>query len=154
MPKLAKSNNFVKNKKTKNSKSHAHLQIMMKHSAKFQVNSMKDVAGVVGTRYKSTRAITLSKMAETKLETTSTSSLDKKAIYKISNQSDERRKRSNGDKIGRTEGRNDGRMHTRTDEGHFYSPLHLRQVTNILAEKRNCACTKNKFSIILKSIYA
>ena len=53
--------------KTKNSKSHAHLQIMMKHSAKFQVNLIKDVAGVVGTRYEAARTITLSKMAETKI---------------------------------------------------------------------------------------
>ena len=66
MPKMTKGHNFVKNKKTINSKSHAHLQIMMKHSAKFQVNLIKDVAGVAGTRYESARAITLSKMAETK----------------------------------------------------------------------------------------
>ena len=30
----------------------------------------------------------------------------------------------------------------------------LYYIYNILAEKRNCACIKNKFSIILKSIYA
>ena len=68
MPKMTKGHNFVKNKKktTKNSKSHAYLQIMTKHSAKFQVNSIKDVTGVAGTRYGSARAITLSKMAETK----------------------------------------------------------------------------------------
>ena len=29
-----------------------------------------------------------------------------------------------------------------------------RKLAYILAEKRNCACIKNKFSIILKSIYA
>ena len=46
-----RGHNFVKNKKIQNLKSHAHLQIMMKHSAKFQVNSIKDVAGVGGTRY-------------------------------------------------------------------------------------------------------
>ena len=64
---MAKGHNFVKNRKTKNSKPYAHLQIMMKHSAKFQVSSIKDVAGVAGTRYESARAITLSKMAETKI---------------------------------------------------------------------------------------
>ena len=86
---MTKGHKFVKNKKTKNSKSHTHLQIMRKHSAKFQVNSIKDVAGVGGTRYESPRAITSSKIAETKSETTCTSSYDKKAFYKISNQSDE-----------------------------------------------------------------
>ena len=45
--KRTKGHNSVKNKKTK--KSHAHLQIMMKHSAKSQVSSIKDMAGVVGT---------------------------------------------------------------------------------------------------------
>ena len=60
---LTKGYNFVKNKKTKNLKSYAHLQIMMKHSAKFQINSMTDVAGVGGTRYESARAITSSKKA-------------------------------------------------------------------------------------------
>ena len=30
----------------------------------------------------------------------------------------------------RTDERKDGRIHTRTDEGHFYSPLRLRRVTN------------------------
>ena len=67
MPKMTKDHNFVKNKKTKNSKSHAYLQIMTKYSAKFQVNSIKDVAEVAGTRYESARAITSSKMAETKI---------------------------------------------------------------------------------------
>ena len=98
---MTKGHNFVKNKKTKNSKSHAHLQIMM---TQIQANSIKDVAGVAGTRYESARAITSSKMAEKyKSETTCTSSYDKMAIYKISNQSDERRKRSCWDKIGWTE---------------------------------------------------
>ena len=64
---MTKGHNFVKNKKTKNSKSHAHLQIRLKHSAKFQVNSIKDVAGVAGIRYESAWAITSSKMAETKI---------------------------------------------------------------------------------------
>ena len=39
---------------------------MMEHSAKFQVSSIKDVAGVAGAKYESARAITSSKMAETK----------------------------------------------------------------------------------------
>ena len=66
---MTKGNNFVKNrtKKPKNSKSHAHIQIMMKHSAKFQANSIKDGAGVAGTRFEFARAITSSKMAETKI---------------------------------------------------------------------------------------
>ena len=41
---------------------------MIKHSAKFQVNSIKDVAGVAGTRVESARAITSSKMAETEIK--------------------------------------------------------------------------------------
>ena len=64
---MTKGHNSVKNEETKNSKSHAHLKIMMKHSENFQVNSIKDVAGVVGKRYESARTITLSKMAETKI---------------------------------------------------------------------------------------
>ena len=48
MPKMTKGHNFVKNKKTENSKSHARLQIMMKHSAKFQVNLIKDVQELRG----------------------------------------------------------------------------------------------------------
>ena len=42
----------------KDPKSHAHLQIMEKHSVKFQISSIKDVAGVVGTSLGSARAIT------------------------------------------------------------------------------------------------
>ena len=80
---------------------------MMKPSAMFRVNLIKDVAGVAGTRYESARAITSSKLAEPKSETICTSSHDKKAIYKISNQSDKRRKRSCRDRIGWTEGRMD-----------------------------------------------
>ena len=64
---MIKGHNFVKNKKTKNSKSHAYLQIMTKHSAKFQVSLIKDVAGFAGTMYESAKAITSSKMAETKI---------------------------------------------------------------------------------------
>ena len=102
---MTKGHNFVKNKQTIKSKSHAHLKIMMKHSSKFQVNSIKDTEGVAGTRYESARAITLSKMAKQKSETTCISSYDKKAIDKISNQSDERHKRSCGDNNGWKEGR-------------------------------------------------
>ena len=47
-------------------KSHADLQIMVKHSAYIQIISIKDVAGVAGTRSKSTRTITPSTMAEKK----------------------------------------------------------------------------------------
>ena len=67
MPKMAKGHNFVNNMKTKNLKSQAHLHIIMKHSAKLHINSIKDAAGVAGTRYESARAITLSKMPETKI---------------------------------------------------------------------------------------
>ena len=42
---MTNDQNFVKNEKTKISKSHAHFQIMMKHSAKFQVNSIKHTCG-------------------------------------------------------------------------------------------------------------
>ena len=51
----------------KNPESHAHLQIMAKHSAKFQINSIKDVARVGGTRSESARAITQPKKAKTKI---------------------------------------------------------------------------------------
>ena len=99
---MTKGHNFVKNKKTKTSKSHAHLQIMMKHSLKFQVDSIKDVAGVAGTRFESAGPYLRQKWPKQKSETTCTSSYDENAIYKISNQPDERRKRNCGDKIGRT----------------------------------------------------
>ena len=52
----------------KNPKSHVHLQIMARHSAKFQINPIKDVAGVAGTRSESARAITPSEMAKTKIK--------------------------------------------------------------------------------------
>ena len=117
MPKKKKKK---KRKKTKHSKSHAHLQIKMIHSAKFQVNSIKDVAGVAGTRYESARDVTSSKMAETK---------NKKKhahLHMIRRQSIEFRIGPMKDVRGvagtRLDGRNDGRTHTRTDESHFYSP--------------------------------
>ena len=59
------------------------------------------MAGVAGTRYKSASGHNFVKMDETKIRN---HMLEKKAIYKISNQSGERRKRSCGDKIGQTEG--------------------------------------------------
>ena len=58
---MTEDHNFVKNMTIKNPKSHAHLQIMVKHSAKFQINSIKDVAGVMGTRSESARVITPNK---------------------------------------------------------------------------------------------
>ena len=69
MLKMTKGYNFVKSIKTTiNPNSHAHLQILMRHSAKFQVNSIKDVAGDAGTRSESARALTPSKMGETNIE--------------------------------------------------------------------------------------
>ena len=41
---------------------------MIKDSETFQVNLMKDVAEIEGTRFDSARAITLSKMAEIKIK--------------------------------------------------------------------------------------
>ena len=63
-----KGHNFVQNRTIEIPKSHAHLQITMKHSAQFQVNLIQDVAGVAGTRFKSARAITPLKMGETKIK--------------------------------------------------------------------------------------
>ena len=65
---MTKGHIFVKHMTIKNPKSHAHLQILAKHPAKVQINSIKDVAGVARTRLESARAITPSKMAETKIE--------------------------------------------------------------------------------------
>ena len=64
---MTTGHNFVKNMTMKNPKSHTHLQTMAKHSAKFQIKSIKDVAGVAGTRLESARAVTPPKMAETKI---------------------------------------------------------------------------------------
>ena len=66
--KMTKGHNFVKNMTIKNPESHAYLQIMAKHSVKFQINSIKDVAGVAGTRSEMARTITLPKMAKTKIK--------------------------------------------------------------------------------------
>ena len=115
---MTKGHNFVKNKKTKNSK---------KHSAKFQVNSIKDVAGVAGTRYESARAITSSKNAETKNQKPHAHlhMIRRKSIkFQICPMKDIRGvegTRSEGQKGRRNEGQTDGRMHTGTDRGHFYS---------------------------------
>ena len=90
--------NFVKYMTIEIPKSHADLQIMMKRSAQFQVNLIKN------------------------------------STCKISNQSDERRRRSCGDRIsdGRTDGRNDGRKdgltHGRTRVISIV-PLRLRRMT-------------------------
>ena len=85
------------------------------------------MAGVAGTRYESARAITFVKNGQKKTtETTCTFSYDKMAIYKISNQSDERLsgvvvvEKDWTDR--KTDGMKDGQIHTQTDEGHFYSP--------------------------------
>ena len=84
---------------------------MMKHSAKFQVNSIKDLAGVARTSFESASAVTLSKMVETKIKkNTCTSSCHKETNCEISYKSDERRKRSCGDKIRRIEGQTEGWM--------------------------------------------
>ena len=67
-----------------------------------QVNTIKCVAIVLATRCESARAITSLKMAETKFKThklTCTCTHHSKTIYKISNQSEERRKRSCRDRI-------------------------------------------------------
>ena len=118
----------VKNDKgLKNSKSHAHLQIIMKHSTKFLVSSIKDVAGVAGTKYESARAI---KWPKQKSEATCTSSYDKKAIYKIQiSPMKDVRGVSGARSDGRKDEQNVGRTHTRTDEVHFYSPHPVWQHT-------------------------
>ena len=70
-------------------------------------------------------------------KTTCTSSYHRKKVNKISNESDERCRRSCGEKIswpdGRMDGRTDGIMHTLTDEVISIVPLCLCRVTiNIL----------------------
>ena len=62
--------NFVKNMTSENLKSYAYLQILAKHFAEFQIDSIKDVAGVAGRRLESARAITPPKIAETKIKKT------------------------------------------------------------------------------------
>ena len=118
---MTKRHNFVKNKKTKKSKSYAYLQIMMKNSPKFQINSIKIVTGVVGTRYELAGAITSSKMAETKIRNHMhilIIMIRRQSIkFQISPMKDVR-----GVGGTRSDGRTDGQTHTRNDECHFYSP--------------------------------
>ena len=92
---------------------------MSEHSAKFQINSVKDVTVVAGTMLESGRAITPSKMAKTKI----------KNHMHIFISSDDNLQNSKLKNVGgvawtrfRTDGRVDGWTPTRTDESHFYSP--------------------------------
>ena len=118
--KITKGHNVVKNKKTKNSKSYAYFQIMTKHSAKFQISSIKDVAESAGTRYESARAITLSKMAETKFQKPHAHlhMIRRQSIeFQISPMKDVRAvagTRWDGRKDGRNDGRTDRRTRGRT----------------------------------------
>ena len=98
---MTKGHNFVKNMTIKNPKS--HLQIMVKHSAKFQINWIKDVAGVAGTSLESARAITPPKMA--KIKNMCTYSDHKKTIYKFQINSTK-----DVGEVVRTRFRMDGRM--------------------------------------------
>ena len=66
--KTSNSHNFVKDMTIKNPNSRVHLQIIAKHSAKFPINSIKDVAGVAGTMFDSARTITPPKMVKTKIK--------------------------------------------------------------------------------------
>ena len=109
--KMTKGHNFVKNKTPKNSKSHAYLQIMIEHSAKFPVNSIKDVAGVAGTRYESARAITFVKNGRNKNQKpyAHLHMIRRQSIkFQINPMKDINR--SCGDKIGRTDERTDVHM--------------------------------------------
>ena len=100
---------------------------MTNDSAKFQVNSTKDVAGVAGTRYESARAITSSKMAETKNQKPHVHlhMIRRQSIqFQISLMEDVRGvvgTRSDGRKDARNDGQTTGRTHTQTNAGHFYS---------------------------------
>ena len=95
---------FNKNSQIKILKSDAHLCIKGRKSTKFQINPMKDVEGVEETRFGPTKhmsawAITPSKKLNKKSLTTCTSSCHRKEVYIISNKSDERCRRSCGEKI-------------------------------------------------------
>ena len=124
---MTKGHNFVQNMTINDPKSLLYLQIMAIHSAKFQINSIKNVTGVEETTSESARALTPSKWPNQKSKTTCTSSYHKKTIYKLSNESDERCRRSCGDKI--SDGRKAGRTHGRTRVISIV-PLNLRWVTN------------------------
>ena len=123
MPKMTKSHNFVKNKRIKNLKSYAYLQIMAKHSAKFQINSIKDVAGV-------SKGHNSTKMADTKIKNHVHILIRKQSTkFKVNPTKDvevagTRSRRTEG----RTDGRTDGRTHGRTMVISIV-PSHLRRVT-------------------------
>ena len=80
---VSMGSNSNKNSQIKILKPHAHLCIIGRKSTKFQMNPMKDVEGVEETRFL----------------TYSTSSYHSKKVYIISNESNERCRRSFGDKI-------------------------------------------------------
>ena len=103
-----------------NPKPHANHHVMIYISAWFQVSFIK---GFVGTKSEPAIAIT-SKNGRIKTEIkkgTNTSSYYKSAIYKLSNQSNEIRRRCHEKKFsdGQRDGRKDGRTHIRTEESHF-----------------------------------
>lgn len=61
MPKIIKGITLLE---LKIEKVYAHIQIIVKHSAQFQVYSIKDVTGVVSTSSDSAMSINLSKIIE------------------------------------------------------------------------------------------
>ena len=73
---------------------------------------------------KSKSAVTQSKMIESKIETTSTTSYQSKKTCQVSRQSDVTSRRSCGHKFC------DGRTYGHTDESQIYIPVRLRRVTN------------------------
>ena len=96
--------NSNKNSQIEILKPQVHLCILGRKSTKFQMNPMKDEGGVDETRFLPTkhisaRAITPSKKFNQKSYTTCTSLYHRKEVYIISNVSDERCRRSCGDKI-------------------------------------------------------
>ena len=82
---------------------------------------MKDMAGVAGTRYELARAITSSKMAETKNQKPHAH------LHMIKRQTIKFQISPTKDVRGVAGTRSDGRTHTQMEEGHFYSlpPLTL-----------------------------
>ena len=52
---VSKDHNSTKNGRNKNEKPHAHLHTIRSRSTKFQINPMKDVGGVAGTRFRTDR---------------------------------------------------------------------------------------------------
>ena len=67
MPKMTKRHKFVKNMIIENQIPHAHLQTRVKQFCRVSVNWIKDVAGFAGAVSESVRAVTLSKMAKSKI---------------------------------------------------------------------------------------